>query len=544
MFRFSAGANQAHLVSWREWGYEAFQEAREQGKPLALFLTAFWCGFCQRMDEGALSDPEAIALLNAFLVPVRVEESQRPDVDLRYNQDGWPTIAFLNPDGDHLFSVNYMDPDPFVELLVRVVQLHQQGDLLRGESEAPDSQPLREPDPAAEGGHTLGPALFYEVLGLVEGLADPVHGGFGDGFKFLHTDAHDFFLYVYQATGERQYLDHVLLTLTKLRAGPMFDAPLGGFFRYSSKPDWSEPHREKLLYDQAALLRNYLHAYLLTGEAEWRVHAEGIIEFVESYLFDEEAGAYLGCQDYVAFDSPVPAEATHRQTRPVVDELVYCDANAAMVSACLDAWWLLGRVVCRERAERVLETLWRRLRAQDGRMFHYWEGNRDTGGKSLGLLVDSVETGLALLDAYAILGGEVYLQRAEQLANAIRQWHLLPDGGIADISQAGPGRLSTPVGVMPQNARAALFFLRLSAIGGEMGNRETAGRALARFTGSHSIHGAFASGFGHAVGRLLAEPELVTVTGVPGSTQTRESARAVLTQPGRGNVTLLFRQET
>ncbi len=188
------------MVRWREWGYEAFQEAKNQQKPLALFLTAFWCGFCQRMDEGALSHPEAIPLLNAFFVPVRVEESQRPNVDLRYNQDGWPTVAFLTPDGDHLFSVNYMDPDPFVELLVRVVQLHQQGDLLRGESEAPDSQPLRMPDPAAEGGHTLGPALFYEVLGLVEGLADPVHGGFGDGFKFLHTDANDFFLYVYQAT--------------------------------------------------------------------------------------------------------------------------------------------------------------------------------------------------------------------------------------------------------------------------------------------------------------------------------------------------------
>ena len=356
------------MVRWREWGYEAFQEAREQGKPLAIFLTAFWCGFCQRMDEGALSHPEAIAILNAFFIPVRVEESQRPDVDLRYNQDGWPTIAFLTPDGDQLLSVNYMDPDPFVELLVRVVQLHQQGDLLRGESEAPDSQPLRMPEPAAEGGHTLGPALFYEVLGLVEGLADPVHGGFGDGFKFLHTDANDFFLYVYQATGERKYLDHVLHTLTKLRAGPMLDAPLGGFFRYSSKPDWSEPHREKLLYDQAALLRNYLYAYLLTGDAEWRVHAEGLFEFVESYLFDEEAGAYLGCQDYVAFDSPVPAEATHRQTRPVVDELVYCDANAVMVSACLDAWWLLGLAACRERAERVLETLWRRLRAEDGRM--------------------------------------------------------------------------------------------------------------------------------------------------------------------------------
>ena len=74
-FRFSVRANRAHLVQWREWGPEAFQEAQDHAKLPVVFLTAFWCGFCQRMDETALSDDEVIALLNAFFVPIRVEES-------------------------------------------------------------------------------------------------------------------------------------------------------------------------------------------------------------------------------------------------------------------------------------------------------------------------------------------------------------------------------------------------------------------------------------------------------------------------------------
>ncbi|MAF37311.1 MAG: hypothetical protein CL696_00245, partial [Chloroflexi bacterium] len=113
MFRFSVRPNRAHLIDWREWGEDAFEEARQQDKPVVLFITAFWCGFCQRMDENALSDNETIALLNAFFIPIRVEESQRPDVDLRYNQNGWPSIAILTPDGGHLFTVNYMGTDPF-----------------------------------------------------------------------------------------------------------------------------------------------------------------------------------------------------------------------------------------------------------------------------------------------------------------------------------------------------------------------------------------------------------------------------------------------
>ena len=124
MHRFSVRSNRAHLVDWHEWGQDAFDLAVSVDKPVALFLTAFWCGFCQRMDETTLSNDEVIALLNEYFVPIRVEESQRPDVDLRYNQDGWPTIAFMTPQGDHLFSVNHMAPEPFVDLLAKTVRMY------------------------------------------------------------------------------------------------------------------------------------------------------------------------------------------------------------------------------------------------------------------------------------------------------------------------------------------------------------------------------------------------------------------------------------
>ncbi|MBT3820589.1 MAG: DUF255 domain-containing protein, partial [Nitrospinaceae bacterium] len=95
MIRYSPNPNTAHLIRWREWGPEAFESACEQDKPVMLLIGAFWCAFCQRMDETAFSDEEVAALLNAYFVPVRCENAQRPDVDVRYNHNGWPTIIFM-----------------------------------------------------------------------------------------------------------------------------------------------------------------------------------------------------------------------------------------------------------------------------------------------------------------------------------------------------------------------------------------------------------------------------------------------------------------
>ena len=539
MFRFSVRSNRAHLIKWREWGLEAFQEAQDQDKIAVVFLVAFWCGFCQRMDETALSDDEVIALLNAFFVPIRVEESQRPDVDLRYNQGGWPTIAFLNSGGDHLFSVNYLDSEPFINLLVRLVKLNQQGkDALQQSVDLAEKEnPQADDDSKAP----LGLAIVAEIAGIVEGLADSEHGGYGNQSKFLHPEANDFLLYLFESTGESSYLNHVRLTLDKMRHSKTFDHSAGGFFRYSSKQDWSEPHPEKLLDDQATLIRNYLRAYLLTEESSYKDTATGLIDYLNSTLSHGPASLFLGCQDYVrSVDSPTPGRSSSDSPLiSVIDEYVYCDANARAASAYLDAWWLLGMGECRERAVVVLDRLWQTLRAVDGGMCHYSANGQ---ARVPGLLIDSVETGLAFLDAYSLLQEETYLRRAKELAQEIIDRHRDPAGGFYDISQTGPASLRVPLNVLSQNARLAAFLVKLADLSGGASYREEAVWALQTFPNSHRNHGAFAAGFGHALGRLLSLPVIVTIAGVPGDPSVLAMARAALTQLGCGDLLLQFRE--
>ena len=546
MFRFSVRPNQAHQIRWREWGPEAFSQAKEQDKLPVVFLTAFWCGFCQRMDEAALSDDEVIALLNAFFVPIRVEESQRPDIDLRYNQNGWPTIAFLTPDGGHLFSTNYNDPEPFINILVKMVDLYKKDKEALFQSAAQPTLASSEQSPAdSETGKPLplGPALVAEITGIVEGLADAENGGFGGQFKFLHTEAMEFLLYQFETSGQPSHLEHVLLTLDKLRRSKMYHREDGqeqgqeggAFFRYSSKADWSEPHPEKLLDDQATLLRSYLHAFLLTGDSSHRQTAEEIIDYMESTLSKSNQAPFSGCQDYVRREGEFNGGQSS-PLLPVIDEFIYCDANARAASAYLDAWWLLGRDDCRVRAQGILEFLWSNLRGPDGEMFHFW----DEEARTPGLLTDAVATGMALLDAYGKLNDDEYLHRARGLAGDVIRMHRNPTGGFSDISTTGPANLRFPLTVLSQNSDAAVFFLRLAALSGDPSFREQAVWSLKSFPNSHRQHGAFAAGFGQAVARLLADPLIVTVTGTPGSDQVRDLARAALTKLGAGNLVLRF----
>jgi uncharacterized protein YyaL (SSP411 family) len=540
MFRFSPRTNRAHLITWREWGEEAFQEAQQQDKPVLLFLTAFWCGYCQRMDETSLSNDEVLALLNAFFIPIRVEESQRPDVDLRYNQDGWPTIAFLTPAGDHLFSVNYMAPEPFITLLVRVIDFYQRDKATiletatRNRAEALERQSTEEPAP-------LDACIIAEIAGMVEGLADPVHGGYGTRVKFFHTEAHDFFLYLFEVTGQSSYLNHVTFTLEKMRQSRTFDAKDGGFFRYSSRADWQEPHPEKLLDDQASLLRTYLRTYLLTEQVSYRETAEGLVDYLNTTLSEAAQPCFFGCQDYVRPECDTSASRTPGPPplMSLIDEFVYCDANARAASAYLDAWWLLGRKDCQERAQKVLDQLWDTLRAPDGGMYHYSDGQPCVPG----LLMDSVMTGLALLDAYAVCGTAVYLERARQLAGDIVRNHRNAAGGFFDISKAGPASLQFPVTVLAQNANVAAFFVRLADLSGDIDYRKTAHWALRSFPNLHRDYEAFAAGFGHALGRLLALPWLITIKGLPGDSGVRCLARAALTQLRHGDLVLQFRED-
>src|SRR5438034_10066155 len=113
-FHFSPHANRAHEIKWREWGEDAFREAKETGKPVLLSLAAVWCHWCHVLDETTLSDARVIERLNREFIPVRVDADQRPDVEQRYLLGGWPTVAFLDAGGEILDGGTYLPPDAFL----------------------------------------------------------------------------------------------------------------------------------------------------------------------------------------------------------------------------------------------------------------------------------------------------------------------------------------------------------------------------------------------------------------------------------------------
>ena len=409
MFRFSPNPNSAHRIHWREWGAEAFEYAREQQKPVMLYLGAFWCGICQRMDETTFSNTEIIALLNAYFVPVRVEDAQRPDIDVRYNRNGWPTIVFMSAGGDYLAAVNYLSPGDFSDVLVRVHVGYQ--DSVSAGAPEPAPPPRETPhsgqyqDPAPAGGPdpplpvprpdapSVQPDAADDIASTIWNLADPEHGGYETERKFPHCAANEFLLQRYEATGDACYLNHVRLTLYTMHQSKTHD-PEGGFFRYSSKRDWSEPHHEKLLSDHAGLLGNVLHVFELTGESFFRELAEELLDYLDRGFRDPAQPFFHGCRDYIRItpgrDTP-PGSVLHktRAMFSITDPWMYTDANARTVSALLQAARVLGRKDCAGHALETLRFLLERCWDGSSGMAHYF----DDAPRLRGLLTDQALAG-------------------------------------------------------------------------------------------------------------------------------------------------------
>lgn len=500
--RFSPNPNRAHLIHWNEWGAETFHRAKEQDKIVMLYLGAFWCGFCQRMDETSLSDDDVIVLLNAFFIPVRIENAQRPDIDIRYNRNGWPTIVFMNPHGDLLTTVNYLPPDEFANVLVRLQSAYEEKRIERKGPASVSKQMGSQTPPRISA--KVRPSAVSEISNILMGFADSVNGGYGPDHKFPHPEANDFLLYRYQTTGDEKFLDHVCLTLDKIRSSETFDEKDGGFFRYSSKPDWSEPHREKLLFDHAGLLCNSLSAFRLTGRAKYRRLAEEIIDYLNTTLSDSSGPGFYGCQDYLHVPKKRSRESVYdsQSTLSMVDELIYTDANALAVSSFLKASKTLGRCDCRKRALDVLAFLWSRCRASDGSMYHYHDGCPHVPG----LLIDQLYTGLALLDAFEVVGDAGCLDRAVQLGDGVLAAHANPEGGFQDIRAKGEAHLRFPLTLIVENGIAARMFLRLAEFTKKREYRKGALWALSAFSEDFSPYGVYAAHYGRALGEYMAFP--------------------------------------
>ena len=493
MLRFSPNPNLAHLIPWFGSEAEALQAARAQDKPIMLFLSAFWCRYCQRMDEGALSDRENLALLSAYFIALRAENGMRPDIDARYNLNGWPTIAFFTPGGELLAASNFLPADDFKELLLNVYLAYQQ--------KSPAERAASVDAPTEVGKVNQGAPIYQQMLveisDSIMALADRQHGGYGSGQKFIQADANEFLLARFELTQAPVFLDQVRLTLDRMRAGGIHDSKEGGYFRTTTGTDWSQPHREKLLGEHAGVLANCLHVHRLVGLSEYSEMAEEIIGYLDGKLFDPTTGAFFGCEDFLRYENDKPAGAG--EFFSIIDCCIYSNENALAAWAYLDAATQLQHDDCKARALSILEFLWDRCRSAESAIYHYY----DDASHVPGLLNDQAQVGSALVRAYHATGDSRYVERARVVADFITTCLRNPAGGYFDLSAPDLGLLKMRLTEISQNGAAASFFLGLAAASGEAKYRAAACWALDGFAGNLAAYGIHAAPFGRALCEYL-----------------------------------------
>ncbi len=508
-FRFSPRPNRAADIRWREWGPQAFEEAHQSGKPILLSLSAVWCHWCHVMDETSYSDPAVISYVNQHYVPVRVDNDQRPDINARYNMGGWPTTAFLTPDGEVLAGATYVPPEQMLELLPKVFVYYQSNrDEVAGKVEA---MRQRRTAGAAQRG-ALSPDIFDGVLRTVAEAYDPVFGGFGDAPKFPHTDALDLLLYAYRRGRDPDLLHMARKTLEFMARGEVFDHEWGGFFRYATRRDWSEPHYEKMLEDNANLLRNVLALYRSSGDQTHVDVARRIIDYMEAKLRDKGAGFFYGSQDADEEFYKLPAAERKKHPEPYIDRTGYTSWNAMAAAAYLDASWTLDRPDLRDAALGALTFAWEHCRAPGGGMYRFHDGSPQV----LGLLGDQAYTARALLDAHEVSGDSLYLERARELAGfLLDRFYDRQNGGFFDTWDQNDslGRLAERQKSVLENAACAEVMVRLHHLTRDEHYAEAARATLEAFAASYAHLGYFAAAYARQVDAVLNPPAEVNIVG-------------------------------
>ncbi len=529
-------------VMWREWSDEAFAEAKAQDKPVLLSISAVWCHWCHVMDRGVPGDPvhtgvyndQQIAdYINAHFVPVRVDNDQRPDINARYNMGGWPTTCFLTPDGDVIYGATYLAPSQMHQLLPRVVEVwrNDRQEILRQLRERSAQATNRESGwvhtPPAD-----SPLPVAEVVGNVSGAIirnfDPRHGGLGNGQKFPMSDAWELLLALYAQTREKRLLDMVVRTLIAMGTRGMYDLVAGGWFRYSTTPDWSVPHFEKMLEDHGRLLPVYLHAIQLCRDAGreddeatlTKVVAAALGYLTSTLLRDEEGLTYFaGSQDADEEYYLLSREERARLSAPFIDWRLYADWNALIVSALLQASVALGQPGHTDLAVRVWRTLVRRCLNKDGSVVHSLI-SRDGVMAHAGLrgqLGDQAALARASLD--------IAQHRPELMDDALDVARRVLDFAVRELrssegsfydSPADPnaqGMLRIRIQPIFDNCAMAEALLVMGYLADEADWRQLAQLALAAFDGEYKRYREHGGAYALAVMRAEQVPDEVMIVG-------------------------------
>ncbi len=478
-------------VDWYPWGREAFERARADGKPILLSIGYSACHWCHVMERESFEDEETARLMNELFVNVKVDREERPDVDAIYMQavqamtghGGWPMTTFLTPELVPFWGGTYFPPEDrhgmpsFRRVLEAVSDAYRNrpDDIARVAASMREMYSMSQEKARSTG--TLTPETLDRATRLLVAQHDDAHGGFGGAPKFPQPMSLEFLLQRWARTGNEAARDVVRHSFVAMARGGIHDQLGGGFSRYSVDAQWLVPHFEKMLYDNALILRLGAHLLQAADEhpeaAEIRAACDGIVHWLRDEMTSPEGGfhsaldadseghegkfyvwsadelrtilgddadrmmAYWGASAEGNFEGAnilhVPdarrrppddvlarararlLDARSQRVRPGRDDKILASWNGLMLRALAEYG---GSDAALGMAVRNGEFLHRSM-VRDGRAFRSY---KDGQARIAGFLEDHAAVGLGFLALYERTFDRAWLERARTLANSVVSW--------------------------------------------------------------------------------------------------------------------------
>ena len=293
-------------VDWYPWSDEAFRKAKSENRPILLSIGYSACHWCHVMERESFEDEKIAALMNDLFVNIKVDREERPDLDEIYmnavqmltGRGGWPMTVFLTPEGKPFYGGTYFPPEDrygvpgFPKILQGVANAYREKPQDVERSVEQILTALQRMSLSTESQQPFSSDVIAQSAEQLAQAYDADHGGLGKAPKFPNVGVYELFLRHYHHSKGSRFLEMVTHTLTKMAQGGIYDHVGGGFHRYSVDAKWLVPHFEKMLYDNAQLVRIYAQVYCVTGEPLFKQVVDATMSYLIREMLHTEGGFY------------------------------------------------------------------------------------------------------------------------------------------------------------------------------------------------------------------------------------------------------------
>jgi cytochrome c-type biogenesis protein len=486
-----------HRIQWHEYTPETFITALKKQKPIFLVISApAWCYWCHVYEsEDYLYHPEVYSFINEHFVAIFVDSDKRPDLTKKYLEGGWPSTTIFSPDFRRISGfTGPQDPHALKEFLAQIINYFKDKIF----TDFSDEFRYEKVQPIVPAIHQLVD-IENMFLSYVNSVFDKKYGGFIQGNvadsqmeqKFPTGFVYIYLLEKYRESGKKDYLTMIKTTfdnqytdIERLEEDyRLYDPVEGGFHRYSTKTDWRKPHYEKMLGDQAKLIRAYANLSTITGDDTVRAVVDKTLSFIKTKFYDATGGFYASQDAYLEHAYyGLPKQKREEIPPPYIDKTRIMDANSMMISTLLSVSDIYKNKAYAKIAMKSLDFIQDEMISHHGAYYFYdYEKARPF---LTGQSIANSWALLAFLDGYAVSKEKKYLATAVQIAryslNNLYDWN---SGGFfernsRDAELYGPYEkidLSKPY---RENAVFSHAMLRLYQITGDLAFLESGLKTL------------------------------------------------------------------